>query len=430
MAKKRRREELFAALDRVHAETPDDRIRQLLHELHVHGEELTVQNEQLLKAQAELEETRDRYADLYDLAPIGYLTLDVHGTISDINIAGAALLGRDRVFLSRLPIFTAITEADRGRLREFLSECAQLDGDRSANVVVETRREPKRQLRLVARAVVTGRREKQYFTSMFDVTEAHRLEQERAAALAEAQERATELAEQVSERLRAEERVKALLERLVTVQEEERRRIALNLHDHLGQQLTALRLTISALKDKQMPQDDLRKRIDAIDEIVAQIDKDVDILAWDLRPAALDDVGLNAAMAAFLRQWSVAQGIPAEFHVSSPEAVRLPPETESQLYRILQEALNNVSKHANATCVSVLVEQHEHEALLVIEDDGRGFDVERAANARGRHAGMGLIGMRERAAVIGGTVEFETAPGQGTTVFVRFPAARPAHPAA
>ena len=109
----------------------------------------------------------------------------------------------------------------------------------------------------------------------------------------------------------------------------------------------------------------------------------------------------------------------AEFH-SSPDAARLASESESHLYRIVQEALNNVSKHAAARHVSVLLEHNDGEVRLIIEDDGRGFDAEQAA-AGLNHRGMGLTSMQERAALIGGRVEFESAPGQGTTVFARVP---------
>lgn len=230
-------------------------------------------------------------------------------------------------------------------------------------------------------------------------------------------DRSRHLAREVAKRARAEDRVTTLLARLVTVQEEERRRIARNLHDHLGQQVTALRLSIGALKDHMLSAGALRGELDAIDEMASRIDREVDLLAWDLRPAALDDVGLAAALQTVVRDWSTTNGIDAEFH-STPPAVRLAEEIESQLYRIAQEALNNVSKHAAAKRVSVLLEHTDREVRLIVEDDGRGFD---AAAADREHLAMGLTNMLERAALVGGQVEFESAPGKGTTVFARVP---------
>ena len=219
----------------------------------------------------------------------------------------------------------------------------------------------------------------------------------------------------------ADARVKVLLKRLVSAQEEERRRIARNLHDHLGQQLTALRLTLDAINsDRSMPPA-LRKRIAAADAIVSKIDRDVDLLAWDLRPVALDDMGLGAALSDLVRQWTAVTQVPAEFHQPTARELRLPAEIESNVYRIVQEALNNIAKHAGATHVSLIVEHRGDEAAVIIEDNGRGFDPDKVLASRERAAMMGLLGMRERAALIDGEVQIESQPGQGTTVFVRIP---------
>jgi len=220
---------------------------------------------------------------------------------------------------------------------------------------------------------------------------------------------------------RAERR---LIQQLVTVQEAERRRIALNLHDHIGQQLTALRLTIGGMRGRNAG-DGLLRQLDKLDKMTSQIDRDLDYLAWELRPAALDDVGLEAALQQFVATWSAQHGIAAEFHASDWAAARLVKDVESNLYRITQEALNNVVKHAGASHVSVLLERRGDEAFLIVEDNGRGFDVERARASRGRHAGMGLIGMEERAALIGARVQVEAAPGKGTTLFVKVPVETP-----
>lgn len=397
---------------------PDPDLQKLLHELQVHSEEITVQNEQLIKAQVELEQARDRYADLYDFAPIGYVSIDARATIVDINLAGAALLGRPRTLLLRMPLATMLVPDHRDTLRAFLIATRQHADGRVLSTDVRVRRHPERIVRLMARPLGVGSGPSRLLTAMFDVTEERRLEAERAASLGREQQRSEELAREVAIRRRAEERVKSLLERLVSVQEEERRRIARNLHDHLGQQMTALRLTISALKDDTLSPAELRNRLEAIDKIAANIDRDVDFLAWDLRPAALDDVGLKAALETVVRDWAETHGVTAEFH-SSKEAVRLAGEMESQLYRIAQEALNNVSKHASAKHVSVLLEHTDTEVMLIVEDDGCGFDAEKAAG--GDHRGMGLANMQERAALIGGHVEFESAPGKGTTVFTRVP---------
>ena len=428
MPKRRRRsevhgEEILAALDHARQETADDRTRALLHELQLHAEIITAQNDELKKTQAELEEATSRYADLYDLAPIGFLALSKSGLILDINIAGAALLGVNRPFARGLPIFAAVQQQQRRQLRALLRACWQRGPSVTSTFDLATKGDPVRLLRFTSR-LQGGSMASRLFTAVVDVTEENRLEAERAAALHRELVRGEELKQEVAERRNAEERVKSLLERVVNVQEEERRRIARNLHDHLGQQMTALRLTVAALKGPLTP-DELRNRLELLDSLATKIDRDLDTIAWDLRPAALDDVGLNAALATLINEWSASHGVPAEFHVSEPHAIRLTAEVESHLYRVVQEALHNVTKHAKATHVSVMVERRDDHVIVIVEDNGRGFDVDAQSNDKRAERGMGLIGMQERAALVGGVVQIESARGKGTTLFVQMPV----HPA-
>lgn len=397
-------EQLFALLDRAHQDSPDEKVRALLHELQVHGEEITAQNEQLKRAQAELEHARDQYADLYDFAPIGYLSVNRRGIITNVNLAGAALLGQKRSFLDRLPLISAAHPSRRLALRKFLDTCWAEPLAPPCTIEIETNQSPTKVLRVTARVQGEGRAAR-LFAVAVDVTEERRLQLERAVGL---------------------DRVKALLNRLVSVQEEERRRMARNLHDHLGQQFTALRLTIGSLKDRSVGDGEFGQRLERADRLAEAIDKDVDFLAWELRPPALDDSGLASAVEQYLREWSAVCGIPGEFHDTLPGAGRLPADVDTQLYRIVQEALQNVRKHSNATSVSVLLEQREAEVVLIIEDDGRGFDIDRHQSARRVPLGMGLLSMTERAALVGGSMQVESSPGKGTSLFVRVPLA--SHP--
>jgi PAS domain S-box-containing protein len=224
---------------------------------------------------------------------------------------------------------------------------------------------------------------------------------------------------EVGERRANEERVRALLKRLVTIQEDERRRIARDLHDHLGQQMTALRLNLAALKE-QPAGDEAQELATQADRIAEQIDADVDFLAWELRPASLDDVGLAGTLARFVREWSKHYSIGAEFHTSGLTDRRVPSSTETNLYRIAQEAMNNVYKHAQASHVDVILERRDNQVVLIVEDDGIGFDPAAPRNTE-EARGLGLTGMAERAMLAGGTLELETAPGRGATIFVRVP---------
>jgi PAS domain S-box-containing protein len=213
-------------------------------------------------------------------------------------------------------------------------------------------------------------------------------------------------------------RDKDMLAQLVSTQEDERRRIARDIHDHIGQQLTVLRLKLDEVKnmcDDQKICDEL----DKVNEITGRLDKEVDFLAWELRPASLDDLGLTASLEIFVSEWARHTGIKAEFHAAGLKRRRLAFEIETNLYRIAQEALNNTYKHAKAKNVSVLLEKRGDEVSLIIEDDGVGFNPKDKKN---RTRGVGLIGMNERAKICGGSLEIESGRGKGTTIFARVPA--------
>jgi len=222
---------------------------------------------------------------------------------------------------------------------------------------------------------------------------------------------------EIDRRQRIEHQRAQLFTRLVLAQEDERRRIARELHDQLGQQMTALRLTLEALKAVAVERTELRTQVETLQELAKQLDQDIAFRVWELRPAALEGLGLAAALAEYAGNWSKRFGIRAEVHMSRPTDRRLTPEMEATIYRFAQEALNNVVKHSQADRVDIALE-HGHEYLsLIVEDNGIGFDPSAAAAANG----FGLIGMRERAALADADFQIESAPGSGATVILRVP---------
>ena len=224
---------------------------------------------------------------------------------------------------------------------------------------------------------------------------------------------------QNEELLHAQQELEATRDHLFSVQEEERQRIARDLHDNFGQHLTALRLALETLAAEAHGQGPaIRDRIRQSLAAIQHLDDTLDQMATDLRPAALD-LGFEAALAQFVRQWSHMFGVDAEFVAHGLGTGRLPPDSETHLYRITQEALNNVYKHARATKVNVLLERREEALVLIVEDNGRGFAPEHAQ--AGLRQGLGQTGMRERASLIGGTIDVESSPGAGTTIFVCAP---------
>jgi PAS domain S-box-containing protein len=227
----------------------------------------------------------------------------------------------------------------------------------------------------------------------------------------------------LTERKRAEaERARTeSLTRMVFAQEDERRRIAREMHDQFGEQLTALSHGIQSLAAMCANHPELHAQVQSLAGISRRLDRDVDQLVWELRPTALDDLGLRAALANYVAEWSRRVGIAVDLHTSGLLDDRLSSEIETTLYRIAQEALTNVAKHSRATHVDLILERRPDHVLLVVEDDGVGFDADPAADVSAGADGFGLHGMRERAALVGATLQIESAPGNGTTILVRLP---------
>jgi PAS domain S-box-containing protein len=227
-------------------------------------------------------------------------------------------------------------------------------------------------------------------------------------------------ARDITERKRAEEERAQLLRRLVAAQEEERRRIALELHDRLGQFSTALMLGLKSLKDSGELPAGSGGRVEGLTDLTDQLGQEIHRLAWELRPSSLDDHGLEAALANYLEEWSTRSGVAVDFHSTGSEDRRLPAEVETVVYRIAQEALTNVVRHAGARHVGVLLERGQRRVRIFIEDDGRGFNVREVLKTPETQRRMGLVGMHERARMVGGVIEIESSDF-GTTVFLSIP---------
>jgi len=209
-----------------------------------------------------------------------------------------------------------------------------------------------------------------------------------------------------------------LLRRLTTAQEEERLRLARDLHDELGQQITGLLLGLKQLED-QAQGGPLAPLLPPLQALAHDLAKESHRLATNLRPTALDDVGLVPALERLVADWSAKARVKAEFHSLGLQQGRLPLAIETTLYRGVQEALTNIRKYADARTVSVLLDQRGGEVVAIVEDDGCGFDPD-AISADEQRPRLGLRGMRERVAQVGGALEIESS-GSGTTVFIRVP---------
>ena len=212
----------------------------------------------------------------------------------------------------------------------------------------------------------------------------------------------------------------ALRRKLLHAQEEERRRIARELHDQMGQNLTALNVGLKSLLDRQS-RSGLDSRVQGLQELATQTARDLNRVAVELRPAALDDLGLVKAIRAFTETWSTRYDIDVDFEAGQYQPAGISSEIETILYRIIQEALNNVAKHSGATRVALVLRHTADHVHAIIEDDGRGFDA-RVASQSGNGSGrLGLLGIQERLGMVGGNFKVESAPDRGATLLVRIP---------
>jgi len=331
---------------------------------------------------------RMRAQEEFEFAPDGQVVTDGHGLIQNANHAAAALLRCPKEFLAGKPLGLFVTEGHRPRFYECLSRLWRGTGSDAFETRVARRREPPRDV-AVRVHVADGWRESRSTTSfrwvLRDVTVLKRAEEARAE----------------------------LLRRLVSAQEDERRRVSRELHDTFGQLLTALTLSAKAARDAAPLPAATDARLAEVQRLADELGRVAHDLAVRLRPTALDDVGLFAA----LGQWAARAGVEADYEASAVEAERLPRDVETAVYRVVQEALTNVARHAGARRVSVVISRHGESVTAAVEDDGVGFDADAAAGS-GR---LGLVGMRERAAQADGTLDVESSPGGGTTVLARFP---------
>jgi len=386
----------------------DDALRHAHEELERRVEERTAQlaraNELLTaeiaerrRAEETLRESEQRLKIALSTGRLGSWQLDLRTLELDASPAVKANFGRPQdAHLSREDVLAAIHPEDRARVRAAAAEAIAARGDYHAEYRV---RWPDGDTRwLISR----GR-------ALYD---------EAGAPL-----RMVGVTVDITERRQAEEEREELLRRLVDAQEEERRRISRELHDQLGQRMTALMMGLKTLSAESHGRRSALDGLTALQALADDLTRELHMLAFGLRPPALDDLGLHTALYNYVEEWAEQARVPVDFHSSGIDGRRLPLEVETALYRIAQEALTNVLKHSGAGRVSVVLERVGEQVVAVIEDDGRGFDADSLLKSPVKGRKLGLLGMRERAAMLGGTLSVESGEGAGTSVFVRIPLA-------
>jgi PAS domain S-box-containing protein len=239
--------------------------------------------------------------------------------------------------------------------------------------------------------------------------------------------RTQEALERVNRELElSHERLRALSRRLLEVQEEERGRLARDLHDDIGQALTALKIQLGSLGaslERGALDGTVRARIAECIETTQHTLERVRQLSLSLRPSQLDDLGLAAAVRSHLDRQARLAGLAAHFDSAGSPPV-LAADVETACFRVAQEAITNVLRHARARNLWVSLSENQGDVALLVRDDGGGFDLEAARCKASSGASLGLVGMEERIALAGGTLEIQSSPGEGTALVATFPALR------
>jgi PAS domain S-box-containing protein len=376
-------------------------IEALVHELRVHQIELELQCQELQRAQVEAEESRNRYRELYESIPIGYVTIDGSGRMYDVNPAGASLLGLDfenRKLNNFFSFFDEDADAVTLYCRRTLTEARPESIEVRMKRVDGTAFTAALQAAPVEHGEGKGERIRVTFK---DVSRRKAVEEALHQHQIELEANRHELQE--------------LMAKLFTAQEEERRRIACDLHDDHCQRITALILEASAMEKLIRPVlPSLLPRMSLLKNKLSDILDDFRHITHELHPRHLDTVSLACSMRTHIKEFVDYSALDVNFaeHEVPPQ---LPMPITICLYRLLQESLGNIRKHANAKHVAVSLAGIGSEVELRVNDDGSGF------NSADNKKGLGLTSMQERVRPLRGQVTINSRPGQGTLVTVRIP---------
>jgi PAS domain S-box-containing protein len=373
-------------------------------ELRVADEELRQQADELLQSQARIEAERQRYRDLFEFSPDGYIVTDVHGRIREINTAAANLLGAPAEMLTNKPLATRVAASSLHDFRARLASALKEPGTQRWEMdIVPRGRSP-----LPVACSVTQVRGHEPPHDIDLIWRLHDISERRQAQ---------------AELERSRERLRALAARLEAVREQERAHVAREVHDELGSSLTAIKMEVVQLRQglEKLEADDaagLAARANAAAELIDATMGAVRTIAMELRPAILDDFGLVAALDWQLNEFSRRTGIRGHMHVA-PGQTPVAPNQAIAVFRVFQELLTNIARHAGASRVEVRLAQEDGNLQLVVRDDGRGFEPAAATGS----GGLGLVRMRERLKALGGELDIASAAGRGTAVEVRLPLA-------
>jgi PAS domain S-box-containing protein len=427
--------------ERQSVKNSDFSTQRLLHELEVHRVELEMQNVELRKTRDELEVTLEKYTDLYDFAPVGYLSVDESGVILEANLKSVALLGTERSRLVNRSALLFMSSASHPVFLAFLGkvfagpedqECEALLLKKGGGIFWAAFRATS-----AVRPVGTPRWCRVAFGDITARKQAEEV-QRRLEALADANlglnreivrrqtvEQALKKSEQEQNQLLRQSRhmqgqLRRLSHQILQAQEEERMRISRDLHDEIAQTLVGINVHLATLTRAAAGAPmGLRQKIARTQLMLEKSVEKVHQFARQLRPALLDDLGLIPALHGFLKSFTKRTGVRASLTVFAA-VERLDTARRTVLFRVAQEALTNVARHAQANQVEVIIQKLQDGICMKIKDDGKSFQVDRVTPGRGS-THLGLLGMRERLEMVGGGFDVESAPGNGTTITAKIP---------
>ena len=346
--------------------------------------------------------TREEFAIFFDSAPNGVVLVDNEGTVLLTNARLERMFGYTQKELIGQPVETLIPGKLHSAHVTYRQDFARNPESRwmGAGRNLQGRCKDGSELPIeVGLHPITIQATPYIMANVVDITERNRAEKALSDALTE------------RDRLRRH---------LMRSAEDERLRLSHELHDQTGQTLIAA--TLSAKSLEKFLDADGRQQLATLNTLLDQMGSTLHQVAWELRPASIDELGLTATLDNYVSDWSEQTGITAEFYCNAVDIDALPDEVRTTIYRVIQEALTNIARHARkSTRVSVVISRAGALLQLMVDDNGVGFDLDQKLRAPSKFGSLGIPSMRERLSLIGGTLEVESSKNVGTTVFARIP---------
>ncbi len=394
-----------------------EQMQQLIYELRVHQIELEMQNEELRRTQHELENSRTRCVDLYDQAPVGYLTLDEQGQILEANLTAAAMLGAERDMLVKQPLTRYILSDDQD---VFYLTCKQLK--KTVNLqssefrMLQAGGEPF-WVKMEAVAVQDKENRSTMIRMVFsDINERKQAEEELQKARDELEQRVIERTSALTE---ANEQMKKVSFELVWAEERERERIAGELHDRVGQSLLLAKMKLDELTDSIIS-DSLRNSAEEACLLLENSIKDIRSLTFKMRPPILDTAGIQTSLEWLCTSTCSDYALQVEY-VDAGQTVNLAAEMRYSLYQAVRELLLNIVKHARTEKAQLSLKSDRNVLVLQVKDSGVGFNLPDAIMKHVKNGGYGLFNVKQRIEQMGGKFNVESEPGMGTVVTLSVP---------